>query len=158
MDTNQHDIIRMSPWSHQGLSPVFVRANRGPVDPPTFPFPFSFTEAVHFQPLPSPFTTHQNDIMTIKEEFWLQSLEQEETELLAHEFVEQVLQNTQNVLFERHIENQLIPFATHFAKATMMKTIKVSRVMAVWYYSGKGPLSKQGLRRSEWIPVVTSRR
>jgi hypothetical protein len=63
--------------------------------------------------------------MTLKDELWFAIVEQEESELMAVSLVEEILQRTQNVLFEKHIENQLLPYAVEFAKDQLLQSVQV---------------------------------
>ena len=62
--------------------------------------------------------------MTNKED-WFQFIEQEEGELLAMSIVEQVVRKSEHVLFEKHIDVQVLPFVVQFAKATLLNIINV---------------------------------
>lgn len=67
-----------------------------------------------------------------KEELWFQAVEQEESEQLALALVDEVVQRTQTVLFERRLQSQLIPFAVDCAKQSMLETIRVMWAVQGW--------------------------
>ena len=52
-------------------------------------------------------------------------VEQEAGELAALSFVEDLIQKCQEIIFEKHIESQVMPFAVQFAQDTMLQVIEV---------------------------------
>ena len=56
---------------------------------------------------------------------WLALLEQEEGELLVFSVVDDILHKTQAVIFEKHIERQVLPFAVSYAKDALITMIEV---------------------------------
>ncbi|KAJ8324831.1 hypothetical protein BDV3_004784 [Batrachochytrium dendrobatidis] len=60
--------------------------------------------------------------MTTKEE-WLQLVDQEEGESLALALVEDILQRSQHVLFEKHIDVQVLPYTVNFARDTLVSLV-----------------------------------
>ncbi|KAI8841193.1 hypothetical protein BJ741DRAFT_646773 [Chytriomyces cf. hyalinus JEL632] len=55
---------------------------------------------------------------------WLAWMDQEEGENLASAIVESVIARGQEVLFEKHIESQVLPYAVGFAKGTLLKIVE----------------------------------
>ena len=56
---------------------------------------------------------------------WFALIDQEEGEQLVCEIMEEILQKSQQVIFERHIESQVLPYAVKFAKDTLLKMVQV---------------------------------
>ncbi|KAJ3415608.1 hypothetical protein HDV05_004484 [Chytridiales sp. JEL 0842] len=61
--------------------------------------------------------------MTTKEEYFA-IIDQEEGEQLAYNIIEEVLVKGQEVLFEKHIESQVLPYAVQFAKETLLRIVE----------------------------------
>ena len=61
--------------------------------------------------------------MTSKEDF-LAIIDQEEGELLITSIIEDILQRSHDVLFEKHIESQVLPYAVDFAKKTVLGIVE----------------------------------
>ncbi|KAJ3045181.1 hypothetical protein HDV00_011051 [Rhizophlyctis rosea] len=61
--------------------------------------------------------------MTTKEDFLL-IIDQEEGELLVSSLIEEILQRSHDVLFEKHIESQVLPYAVEFAKETVVGIVE----------------------------------
>jgi hypothetical protein len=57
---------------------------------------------------------------------WIGLVDQEEGQLLAASLIEEIIQKSQDVLFERHIESQVLPYAVQFTKETLLAVIEVS--------------------------------
>ncbi|KAJ3242685.1 hypothetical protein HDU78_001232 [Chytriomyces hyalinus] len=55
---------------------------------------------------------------------WLTWMDQEEGENLASAIVESIVARGQEVLFEKHIESQVLPYAVGFAKGTLLKIVE----------------------------------
>ncbi|KAI8840653.1 hypothetical protein BJ741DRAFT_646835 [Chytriomyces cf. hyalinus JEL632] len=55
---------------------------------------------------------------------WLAWMDQEEGENLASAVVESIVARGQEVLFEKHIESQVLPYAVGFAKGTLLKIVE----------------------------------
>ena len=62
--------------------------------------------------------------MATKEE-WFAIIDQEEGHKLAIQIVEDVLERSQTVIFQRRIQSQLIPYTLLFAKNTFMGVVQV---------------------------------
>ncbi|KAG5459182.1 MAG: hypothetical protein BJ554DRAFT_446 [Olpidium bornovanus] len=62
---------------------------------------------------------------SLSEAEWLLILEQEAAEFLAESVVDEVLQRSQDVLFEKHIESQVLPYAVQFCKKTIENMVEV---------------------------------
>ncbi|KAJ3226488.1 hypothetical protein HK099_004798 [Clydaea vesicula] len=60
--------------------------------------------------------------MATKEE-WFAIVEVEEGEQLVSTLLDEILQKAQEVIFERHIESQVLPYAVQFAKETLLNLI-----------------------------------
>jgi hypothetical protein len=60
----------------------------------------------------------------LKEDFAF-IIEQEDAEQFAHNLVEDILTRGQEVIFEKHIESQVLPYAVQFAKDTLLMMIGV---------------------------------
>lgn len=56
---------------------------------------------------------------------WISLIDQEEGQLLAASLIEEIIQKSQDVLFERHIESQVLPYAVQFTKETLLAVIEV---------------------------------
>ncbi|KAJ3109357.1 hypothetical protein HDU96_007245 [Phlyctochytrium bullatum] len=61
--------------------------------------------------------------MTQKDEYTA-IVDQEEGELLAISLIEEILTKGQDVLFEKHIESQVLPYAVQFAKDTILTIVQ----------------------------------
>ncbi|KAJ3219636.1 hypothetical protein HDU67_000124 [Dinochytrium kinnereticum] len=61
--------------------------------------------------------------MREKEEY-LAIVDQEEGELLAVSLIEEILTRGQEVLFEKHIESQVLPYAVQFARDTILTIVQ----------------------------------
>jgi hypothetical protein len=61
--------------------------------------------------------------MTTKEE-WISIIDQEEGQKLALNIVEEVLSKTQSVIFQRKIEQQLVPYTLNYVKNTVLGVIQ----------------------------------
>ncbi|KAJ3064743.1 hypothetical protein HDU98_011877 [Podochytrium sp. JEL0797] len=55
---------------------------------------------------------------------WFMITDQEEGENLAVSIVESIVNRGQEVLFEKHIESQVLPYAVQFAKGTLLKILQ----------------------------------
>ncbi|KAJ3026324.1 UNVERIFIED_CONTAM: hypothetical protein HDU68_005861 [Siphonaria sp. JEL0065] len=55
---------------------------------------------------------------------WFMVIDQEEGENLATSIVEGIVNRGQEVLFEKHIESQVLPYAVQFAKGTLLKIVQ----------------------------------
>ncbi|KAJ3028078.1 UNVERIFIED_CONTAM: hypothetical protein HDU68_002531 [Siphonaria sp. JEL0065] len=55
---------------------------------------------------------------------WFMTIDQEEGENLATAIVEGIVNRGQEVLFEKHIESQVLPYAVQFAKGTLLKIVQ----------------------------------
>jgi hypothetical protein len=64
--------------------------------------------------------------MTTKEEYF-NIIDQEEGEQLAYNIIEDILTRGQEVLFEKHIESQVLPYAVQFAKETLLRIVEVRK-------------------------------
>ncbi|KAI8897166.1 hypothetical protein BC833DRAFT_57099 [Globomyces pollinis-pini] len=60
--------------------------------------------------------------MATKED-WVSVVEQEEGELLVIQLIDEVIHNSHQVLFKKHIDVQILPFAVDFAKNTILDLI-----------------------------------
>jgi hypothetical protein len=56
---------------------------------------------------------------------WFSIVDGEEGEQLASTLIEELIQRSQEVIFERHIESQVLPYAVSFAKDTFVDFIEV---------------------------------
>ncbi|KAI8853251.1 hypothetical protein BC829DRAFT_430203 [Chytridium lagenaria] len=61
--------------------------------------------------------------MTQKDDY-LAIVDQEEGELLAISLIEEILTRGQEVLFEKHIESQVLPYAVQFARDTILTIVQ----------------------------------
>lgn len=61
---------------------------------------------------------------------WLAIVEYEEGEQLVAMLIEELIQRSQKVIFERHIESQVLPYAVKFAKDTLVEIIEVHALAA----------------------------
>lgn len=68
--------------------------------------------------------------MTTKEE-WTALVEQEDSENFVITIVEEVLTRTQNVLFDKRIDRQLLPFVTAYCKEQLLFYLNVVCIYAV---------------------------
>ncbi|ORY53734.1 hypothetical protein BCR33DRAFT_711092 [Rhizoclosmatium globosum] len=55
---------------------------------------------------------------------WFMVIDQEEGENLASSIVDSIVNRGQEVLFEKHIESQVLPYAVQFAKGTLLKIVQ----------------------------------
>jgi hypothetical protein len=62
--------------------------------------------------------------MATKEE-WISIFEQEDGELFATGLIEEVILKSQQILFKKHIDIQILPFTVEFAKQTLLDIINV---------------------------------
>nr|KAJ3418269.1 hypothetical protein HK105_000123 [Polyrhizophydium stewartii] len=62
--------------------------------------------------------------MATKED-WLQLVDQEEGELLVLSLIEEIIERSQHVLFEKYIDVQVLPYAVGFARETLLSLLKV---------------------------------
>jgi hypothetical protein len=62
--------------------------------------------------------------MSTKED-WGSILEQEDGELFCLTLIEEILQKSQKVLFEKRIDIQVLPYATAFCKEVCLNLIAV---------------------------------
>lgn len=62
--------------------------------------------------------------MTSKEE-WFAIVDQEEGQKLVLNVMEEVLDKTQNVIFRRRIENQLLPYTLSYVRNTFLGVAEV---------------------------------
>lgn len=62
--------------------------------------------------------------MTSREE-WFNIVEIEQGEQAVAQILESVIQASQDVIFERHIESQVLPYAVQFAKEAFIDFIEV---------------------------------
>ena len=67
--------------------------------------------------------------MTAKEDIWQAVFEQEEGELFILSLVEEILNKSQNVLFEKHIDGQLLPYAVQATRKTLVSIIDVCNII-----------------------------
>ena len=57
--------------------------------------------------------------------FWYYlGLDQEASEVLAETMVEEIIKKSQDVIFEKHIESQVLPYAVHFSQDIMERVIR----------------------------------
>lgn len=63
--------------------------------------------------------------MATKEE-WISIIEQEEGQKLAIQIVEEILNKSQTVIFQRRIQNQLIPYTLNYIRNTILGVAEVS--------------------------------
>lgn len=56
---------------------------------------------------------------------WFYIVDQEEGELLAAQIVEEVLQKVQQVLFQKHIASQIVPFSVNDLNDQIMEILEV---------------------------------
>ncbi|KAL2916266.1 hypothetical protein HK105_204022 [Polyrhizophydium stewartii] len=61
--------------------------------------------------------------MATKED-WLQLVDQEEGELLVLSLIEEIIERSQHVLFEKYIDVQVLPYAVGFARETLLSLLK----------------------------------
>ncbi|KAI9193418.1 uncharacterized protein BJ171DRAFT_637519 [Polychytrium aggregatum] len=61
--------------------------------------------------------------MTSKED-WFLVVDQEDGEQFVCSLIEEILNRSQEVLFEKHIESQVLPYAVQFSKTTLLKIIE----------------------------------
>ncbi|KNE64078.1 hypothetical protein AMAG_09136 [Allomyces macrogynus ATCC 38327] len=54
-------------------------------------------------------------------------LDEDEAEAIAADLVEDIMQKSQDILFEKHISSQVVPYAVQFAKETFLR-------MAMWAF------------------------
>ncbi|KAJ3371762.1 hypothetical protein GGF31_002741 [Allomyces arbusculus] len=57
----------------------------------------------------------------------LACLDEDEAEAIVADLVEDILQKSQDILFEKHISSQVVPYAVQFAKETFLR-------MAMWAF------------------------
>ena len=62
--------------------------------------------------------------MTSKEE-WMSIIDVEEGHRLSVSIVEEVLQKTQDVIFQRRIQAQLIPYTLNYFRNTVLRVVEV---------------------------------
>ncbi|KAI8815591.1 uncharacterized protein EV422DRAFT_371313 [Fimicolochytrium jonesii] len=62
--------------------------------------------------------------MTATREEYLSIVAAEETELFIISLVDRIVAKSQDVLFERHIESQVLPYAVQFAKAALDELVE----------------------------------
>ncbi|KAI8921882.1 hypothetical protein DFJ77DRAFT_2733 [Powellomyces hirtus] len=62
--------------------------------------------------------------MAASKEDYLQIVTAEETEIFIISLVEHVVQKSQEVLFEKHIESQVLPYAVQFAKGALDELVE----------------------------------
>ena len=70
--------------------------------------------------------------MTTREEY-LSILDQEEGEQFVLTLIEEILTRGQEVLFEKHIESQVLPYAVQFAKDNLLKIVEVLFISIKFY-------------------------
>lgn len=63
--------------------------------------------------------------MTATREDYQSLIDTEEGEIFIVSLVEEVVQKSQDVLFEKHIESQVLPYAVQFAKSAVDEIIEV---------------------------------
>jgi hypothetical protein len=52
-------------------------------------------------------------------------IEEDEVELIIADLIEDIIQKSQDVLFEKHISSQVLPYAVQFAKDTIISVAEV---------------------------------
>ncbi|KND02513.1 uncharacterized protein SPPG_02971 [Spizellomyces punctatus DAOM BR117] len=70
--------------------------------------------------------------MTTTKDDYLQLIDTEEGELFIVSLVEHIVQRSQDVLFEKHIESQVLPYAVQFAKETIDEIVE-------WHFFRRDP-------------------
>ena len=56
---------------------------------------------------------------------WTFLIDQEEGELLILDLIEDIIQASQKVLFKKHIDVLILPYAVNFAKTSLLELINV---------------------------------
>lgn len=68
---------------------------------------------------------------------WACLIEQEEGEILVLNLLDEIIERSHQVLFQKHIDAQLLPYAVCFAKNTLMDLIQVfsrgSNLVSIFY-------------------------
>ncbi len=62
--------------------------------------------------------------MATKEE-WFSIFEQEDGELFVTDLIESIIHKSQQILFKKHIDIQILPYTVEFAKQTLLDIINV---------------------------------
>ena len=62
--------------------------------------------------------------MASKEE-WFHFIEEEEGEMFALDLIEDIIFNSQKVLFAKQVDKQILPYTVHFAEEAMNDMINV---------------------------------
>lgn len=65
--------------------------------------------------------------MTEIDQWYTFTLEQESAEQFAESFIEEIIKKSQDVLFEKHLESQVLPYAVSFTQDTLSNMIKVKK-------------------------------
>ncbi|TPX41654.1 hypothetical protein SeMB42_g05479 [Synchytrium endobioticum] len=55
---------------------------------------------------------------------WFQALDRQEGITLCTQMVSEILQKSQDVIFQKHIDRQVLPYAIQFARETMLRAIE----------------------------------
>jgi hypothetical protein len=61
----------------------------------------------------------------IMKDEWIFAIEQEEGEIFILELVQETIDKTQNILFERHIDVQILPHTIDFCKEQLLDNLNV---------------------------------
>lgn len=77
----------------------------------------------------------QKKVGMASKEDWMQLIDQEEGELLVISLIQEIIQKSQALIFERHIDNQLLPYTVEFAKETLMSLVDVTNTRYFKYFS-----------------------
>jgi hypothetical protein len=75
---------------------------------------------------------NNNSMTNILPSDWFSIVDGEEGEQLVSVFIEELIQRSQEVIFERHIESQVLPYAVNFAKDTIVDIIEVYAFMSFY--------------------------
>jgi hypothetical protein len=60
-----------------------------------------------------------------REDHWFAIIDQEEGENAVTQIIDEVVKKAQDVVFEKHIESQVLPYAVNFAKDAILSIIEV---------------------------------
>ena len=62
----------------------------------------------------------------LMDEEWISLVDQEDGEAIVMSLIDEIISNTQKIVFERNIEKQIVPFSSKFGKNVAIDLIKVS--------------------------------
>ncbi|KAJ1551123.1 hypothetical protein HK096_003017 [Nowakowskiella sp. JEL0078] len=82
------------------------------------------------------------DSMLPNRDDWNSIINQEEGEVFILQIIEEILQSSQDVLFEKHIESQVLPFAVQFSKQTLLRILE-------WGFFGR---DEAKILPETWLP------